>query len=148
MLLRSIETYSRMKVKHFHMREQSSVLRCKKLSIFRAVSRGYSSRGRGRARAIMNAMHTPRDAQPPDARLPDGVYDAFVVWIDARDDGMLAVDLTVIDGAHKGDVVCVIASPDATRASLRITSGGDALDMVGLPCTLHVEGGSPRLARA
>ena len=124
------------------------MLRAKKLSTFRAVRRGYSAR-RANAHARSSiAMHTPRDAQPFDARLPDGVYDAFVVWIDARDDGMLAVDLTVIDGAHKGDVVCVIASPDATRASLRITSGGDALDMVGLPCTLHVEGGSPRLARA
>jgi hypothetical protein len=92
-------------------------------------------------------MHTPRDAQPPDARLPDGTYDAFVVWIDERDDGMLSIDLTVIAGAHKGDVVCVIASPDATRVSLHAASAADALDLVGLPCTLHVEGGLPRLAR-
>lgn len=93
-------------------------------------------------------MHTPRDSQPPDALLPDGVYDAFVVWIDERDDGMIAVDLTVIAGAHKGDVVCVIASPDVTRVTLRVGPGADALDLVGVPCTLHVEGGEPRLARA
>lgn len=93
-------------------------------------------------------MHTPRDAQPSDARLPDGAYDAFVVWVDARDDGMLAVDLTVIAGAHKGDVVCVVASPDATRAALRVVSSADVLDLVGVPCTLHVERGMPRLARA
>lgn len=93
-------------------------------------------------------MHTPRDAPPSDARLPDGVYDAFVVWVDERDDDMLAVDLAVIAGAHKGDVVCVVASPDATRAGLGVAGRADVLDLVGVPCTLHVERGMPRIARA
>jgi len=93
-------------------------------------------------------MHTPRDAQPFDARLPDGVYDAFVVWIEERDDDMLAIDLTVIAGAHKGDVVCVVASSDAASTGLGVATRPDALDLVGLPCTLHVEAGMPRIARA
>jgi hypothetical protein len=92
-------------------------------------------------------MQTPHDPQPSDARLPDGAYDAFVVWVDARDDGMLAVDLTVIAGAHKGDVVCVTASPGATRAALHVAAAADVLDLVGVPCTLHVERGAPRIAR-
>jgi hypothetical protein len=93
-------------------------------------------------------MHTPRDEQLPDARLPDGRYDAFVVWIDERADDMLAVDLTVISGAHKGDVVCVVASSDATYSSVGLAPRADAFDLVGVPCTLHVERGMPRIARA
>jgi hypothetical protein len=92
-------------------------------------------------------MHTPRDEQASDARLPDGVYDAFVVWIDEREGNMLAVDLTVIAGAHKGDVVCVVASSAVTRAALGVAARADALGLVGVPCTLHVEQGLPRIAR-
>ena len=91
-------------------------------------------------------MHAPRDEHSSDARLPDGSYDAFVVWIDERDDDMLAIDLTIIDGAHKGDVVCVVAPADVTRTSLRVAPHADALDLVGVPCTLHVVDGAPRLA--
>jgi hypothetical protein len=129
------------------MREQSSVLRATKLSIFRAVLRGYSARARDVHARTFVTMHAPRDAHASDARLPDGVYDAFVVWIDERDDDMFAVDLTVIAGAHKGDVVCVVAPSDVTRASLHAAPHTDALDLVGVPCTLHVVDGAPRLAR-
>ena len=93
-------------------------------------------------------MHTSHDAQPFDARLPDGVYDAFVVWIDEREDDMLAVDLTIIAGAHKGDVVCVVAARDTVCASVGVDTRVDALDLVGVPCTLHVEHSRPRIARA
>jgi hypothetical protein len=93
-------------------------------------------------------MHTPDDQQPSDARLPDDVYDAFVVWIDERDDDMFATDLTVISGAHKGDVVCVVAARKAVCAGLGVGMHADALDLVGVPCTLHVEHGQPRIARA
>ncbi len=92
-------------------------------------------------------MHTTDDQQPSDARLPDGVYDTFVVWVDERDDDMLATDLTVIAGAHKGDVVCVVASRDTTYAGVGIGARADVLDLVGLPCTLHVDEGTPRIAR-
>jgi hypothetical protein len=93
-------------------------------------------------------MRTTDDQHAPDARLPDGVYDAFVVWIDERDDDMLAVDLTVIAGAHKGDVVSVVATRDAVCTGLGIDRRAGALDLVGVPCTLHVEHGQPRIARA
>jgi hypothetical protein len=93
-------------------------------------------------------MHAPGDDQPSDARLPDGAYDAFVVWIDERDDDMLAVDLTVIAGAHKGDVVCVVAPRDAVCTTMGADTRVDVLDLVGVPCTLHVELGRPRIARA
>jgi hypothetical protein len=80
-----------------------------------------------------------------DFALEDGSYDAFVVWADAihdtnddtKDDApALAIDVTITTGAHKGEVVTVHA-----RNLQR-----DALDLVGLPCTLHVFAGQPRLS--
>ncbi len=50
-----------------------------------------------------------------------------------RDDGSLALDLTITTGASKGDVVSVRAT-SAPR---------DAIDLVGLPCTLNVRAGEP-----
>ena len=66
-------------------------------------------------------------------RLGDGAYDVLVV--DASTDGdEFVIELTILGGAHKGDVVGVRASSLA----------GDALDLLGLPGTLHVENGVPR----
>ena len=73
--------------------------------------------------------------QPVDIPLADGVYDAFVVWAETRDDGAIALDLTVTTGARKGDVVSVRAT-NAPR---------DAFDLIGLPCTLHVRASEPRV---
>jgi hypothetical protein len=70
-----------------------------------------------------------------DMPLADGVYDAFIVWAEERDDGAIALDLTITTGAHKGDVVSVRAT-DAPR---------DAIALVGTPCTLHVSAGQPRI---
>jgi len=70
-----------------------------------------------------------------DIPLVDGVYDAFVVWAETRDDDALTLDLAVTTGAHKGDVVSVRA-PRANR---------DPLDVVGIPCTLRVERGQPKV---
>ena len=69
-----------------------------------------------------------------DAQLLDGRYDAFIVWAEARDDGAVAFDLTITTGAHKGDVITVIGP-----------AHGDPIDLVGLPCTLIVDGGTPTL---
>ena len=69
-----------------------------------------------------------------DAPLSDGRYDAFVVWADARDDGDIAYELTLTTGAHKGEMLTVVAR-----------SAADPMSRVGLPCTLVVEAGSPRL---
>jgi hypothetical protein len=70
-----------------------------------------------------------------DVPLANGVYDAFVVWAEERDDGALALDLTITTGARKGDVVSVRAS----------NAPQDAIALVGLPCTLHVRDGQPRV---
>jgi hypothetical protein len=70
-----------------------------------------------------------------DIPLADGVYDAFVVWAETRDDGAIALDLTITTGARKGDVVSVRAT-DTTR---------DAIDLIGVPCTLHVRASEPRV---
>ena len=70
-----------------------------------------------------------------NAPLEDGHYDAFIVWADARDDG-IALELTITSGMHRGDVVNIVTSTFATR---------DAIDLVGLPCTLIVEGDAVRV---
>jgi hypothetical protein len=77
-------------------------------------------------RATMHAVDIP---------LADGVYDAFVVWAETRDDGTIALDLTITTGARKGDVVSVRAM-DTPR---------DAIDLIGVPCTLHVRASEPRV---
>lgn len=66
--------------------------------------------------------------------LPDGRYDAFVVWAEVMDDGTLHLDLTITSGDHKGDVV-----------SVKGPSGGDPVALTGMPCTLVVTDGRPRI---
>ena len=70
-----------------------------------------------------------------DIPFADGVYDAFVVWAETRDDGAIALDLTITTGARKGDVVSVRAT----------NTPRDAIDLVGVPCTLHVRAGVPNV---
>jgi hypothetical protein len=67
--------------------------------------------------------------------LDNGEYDAFIVWAEERDDGV-ALELTITTGVHRGDVINIVTSSFATR---------DALDVVGLPCTLIVDGNSLRI---
>jgi len=74
------------------------------------------------------------DVEMDDAQLEDGSYDAFIVWADARDDGHIAFDLTFTTGALKGDVITVLAR--STR---------DPIALIGLPCSLVVEHGAPRI---
>jgi hypothetical protein len=69
-----------------------------------------------------------------DAALPDGRYDAFVVWAEARDDGRITFELTFTTGVHKGEMITVLGR-----------SGADPIALVGLPCTLEIAGGEPRL---
>ena len=69
----------------------------------------------------------------PPAGLPDGTYDALVVDATTHDDGSVAVELTIVAGEAKGDVV-----------TLRATNlAGDPLDLLGVPATITVAGGSP-----
>ncbi|HEY9556417.1 MAG TPA: hypothetical protein VIR58_06770 [Acidimicrobiales bacterium] len=65
--------------------------------------------------------------------LPDGTYDVIVVDAEAEGDDGLRLELTLLDGPHKGEVV-----------SLRATgSGVDELDALGTPGTLTVTDGAP-----
>jgi hypothetical protein len=66
-------------------------------------------------------------------QLGDGMYDVLVV--DATDEGTaIAIEITIISGEHKGDVVAIRATG----------LEGDELDLLGMPGTLHVEDGVPR----
>ena len=73
--------------------------------------------------------------------LDDGEYDGIVVDAEVEaghDDGGPAVvrlDVAILGGAQKGEVVSV----RATGLS------GDPLDALGLPVTLTVVGGAPRV---
>ena len=67
--------------------------------------------------------------------LEDGEYDVIVV--DARTEGgALHLDLTVLSGPHKGEVV----SMRAERLEI------DELAALGMPATLTVVDGAPRVA--
>jgi hypothetical protein len=70
-------------------------------------------------------------SDPPD--LADGTYDAVVVDATASDDGSCRVELTLLAGPHKGEVVAVRARGLAD----------EALDILGIPATLVVEAGTP-----
>lgn len=64
--------------------------------------------------------------------LEDGIYDVIIV--DAEDDGKaIRLELTILGGPHKGEVVSTLAE----RSSI------DAVDALGLPGTLTVRAGEP-----
>ncbi len=62
--------------------------------------------------------------------LPDGTYDAFVIDVEGT-----TYELTLVSGEHKGEVVRV-----ASSAAL-----ADPTDAIGMPATLTVEDGRPRV---
>ena len=65
--------------------------------------------------------------------LPDGEYPAFVVDVEEDGDVVVALELTILTGPHKGDVVRVAAAGLA----------GSFVDLVGMPATIAVTGGAP-----
>lgn len=67
--------------------------------------------------------------------LADGTYDALVVDVATRDDGGVGIDLTIVAGPAKGEVVTVVARG--------LT--GDPLDLLGVPATITVADGAPSL---
>ncbi len=67
--------------------------------------------------------------------LPDGTYDVFVVDAEAGADGAMRLDVTILDGEHKGEVVSLQAS------GLQV----DELEALGTPGTLTVTEGAPRV---
>ena len=67
------------------------------------------------------------------SELTDGVYDALVVDAEERDPGTVAVELTIVAGPAKGEVVALVSSGWS----------GDPLDLLGVPATLTVRDGEP-----
>jgi hypothetical protein len=67
--------------------------------------------------------------------LPDGTYDVFIVDASALADDVVALSLTVLSGPSKGEVV------DVRAAGL----GRDELELLGMPGTLVVDDGAPRV---
>jgi hypothetical protein len=65
--------------------------------------------------------------------LPDGKYESLVVDASRDDDGTVRVELVVVSGERKGDVVALRAAQLAR----------DPVDLLGLPATLAVRGGIP-----
>ncbi|MGK2929092.1 MAG: hypothetical protein ACSLFO_05885 [Acidimicrobiales bacterium] len=70
--------------------------------------------------------------------LEDGTYDAIVFDADGDPDsgnGAITVELTILSGPHKGEVVSVRTADWA----------GDALDLLAVPATITVTSGEPRV---
>jgi hypothetical protein len=69
--------------------------------------------------------------------LPDGEHDVFVIdaTIDPGNDPdtVWILDLTIVSGPHKGEVVTVRAA----------NLDGDEFDLMGMPATLTVTNGDP-----
>lgn len=65
--------------------------------------------------------------------LSDGVYDAFVVDAQIGDGGALHLDLTIVSGEHKGEVVSIRAE------GLDV----DEIEALGTPATITVADGQP-----
>ena len=73
-----------------------------------------------------------RRVREPGRVLEDGTYDVFVV--DAAAEGpALRLEVTILAGPHKGDVVGVLAEG----------LGVGELDVLGMPGTLTVADGEP-----
>jgi len=66
--------------------------------------------------------------------LPDGTYDVLVVDADDEGDGV-RLDLTVLAGAHKGEMITITAHG----------LGRDPIDLLALPGTVVVADGTPAL---
>ena len=70
--------------------------------------------------------------------LPDGTYDAFVLDahpVDGGDPGVVRVEITITAGPSKGAVLTVTGD----------IGSEEAIDLLGVPATLVVSGGEPRL---
>ncbi len=67
--------------------------------------------------------------------LTDGTYDAMVVDASEADGGAIVLELTVLAGAHKGEMIALTATG----------LGRDALDLLAVPATLTVVDGVPRV---
>ncbi len=65
--------------------------------------------------------------------LPDGTYDVFIVDATVTDERVAHLELTILSGPQKGEVVSVVATGLA----------GDDFELLGMPGTLTVASGAP-----
>ena len=73
---------------------------------------------------------------PDQARDNDHAPARDAPRVDAGFEGGVEFQLAITAGAHKGEVIELVASNFATR---------DPIELVGLPCTLVVDNGTPRI---
>ena len=71
-----------------------------------------------------------------EAPLEDGTYSGFIVSAETVDDDVIAVDLTITSGAHRGLLLTVRATGLTRR---------DPVHLLGQPCDLVVTDGAPRI---
>jgi hypothetical protein len=67
--------------------------------------------------------------------LEDGTYDAVVFDIEEGDAGATLISFTIASGPHRGDVVALRSQHIA----------GDPIELLGIPATITVESGQPRV---
>lgn len=67
--------------------------------------------------------------------LPDGSYDAIVVDAEEVDEDQIGLELTILAGPEKGRMV-ELKGPRGTH---------DAIDLLGVPATITVADGTPRV---
>lgn len=67
--------------------------------------------------------------------MPDGRYDVFIVDAETIDESTMRVEIAMVSGDDKGDVIA-LRGPHLAR---------DPIDLLGLPGTLVVRDGVPRL---
>jgi hypothetical protein len=67
--------------------------------------------------------------------LPDGVYDAMILDVEAAEGQPVRVDIVITAGSHRGEVVSLRTSPMQR----------DPLGLMGLPASLRVSDGKPAL---
>jgi hypothetical protein len=66
---------------------------------------------------------------------PDGDYEVLVVDAESAAENVLRLDLVIVSGASKGEVVSVRA----------VHLGRGPIEVMGLPATLRVVSGVPRV---
>ncbi|HEY5172987.1 MAG TPA: hypothetical protein VIK54_14775 [Acidimicrobiia bacterium] len=69
--------------------------------------------------------------------LGDGTYDAFIIWAEQRDNGIM-LECTITSGERRGDVINIVTSSFVAR---------DPLSLIGLSCTLIVHDNEIRVAQ-
>lgn len=67
--------------------------------------------------------------------LEDGTYDAMVFDVDDSQDGVTTVSFTIVSGPHRGEVIALRSA--ATE--------GDPIELLGIPATITVVDGAPKV---